>query len=65
MATQNTTTAQQLPTMTISTAKLSAMLGINGEITDLWTTNYDGSITIEYAPAGSVQESAVEDAAKS
>lgn len=55
------TATDTLPTMTISTAKLSAMLGINGQISDCWTTNYDGSITFEYAPAGSIQDQAIED----
>jgi len=50
-----------LPTFTITTEKLSALLGINGQISDLWTGDYGSTITIEYAPAGSIQCQAITD----
>jgi hypothetical protein len=51
----------QLPTITITTEKLSALLGIQGQISDLWTGDYGSSITIEYAPTGSIQCQAIQD----
>jgi hypothetical protein len=46
------TTETHRPTVTLDMAKVAAMLGINGTISDVWTTDYDSKITFEIDPAG-------------
>lgn len=61
MTTQTQTQASDFPTKTMDVAKLAELLMIPGQITDVWTSDYDGTVTFEYAPTNSVQGQTVLD----
>lgn len=43
----------EIQSVKITAEKVAEMLGINGRIFDLWTTDYSEGIEITYVPANS------------